>query len=38
MMTVAGYPSIEKDVRGNKEALKFNPYGVPPGKDEHAKL
>ena len=38
-MTVAGYRSIEKDVRGNfAEALRFNPYGVPPGKDDHAKL
>lgn len=37
-MTVAGYRSIEKDVRGNAEALKFNPYGIPPGKGDHAKL
>ncbi|KAJ6589255.1 FMN-dependent alpha-hydroxy acid dehydrogenase [Mycena capillaripes] len=38
LMTVAGYRSIEKDVRGNTEALKFNPFGVPPGKSDHAKL
>ncbi|KAJ6452249.1 FMN-dependent alpha-hydroxy acid dehydrogenase [Mycena sanguinolenta] len=37
-MTVAGYQSIDKDVRGNKEALRFNPYGIPPGKGDHAKL
>jgi hypothetical protein len=37
-MTVAGYRSIEKDVRGNSEALRFNPYGVPPEKGDHAKL
>ncbi|KAK7018493.1 FMN-dependent alpha-hydroxy acid dehydrogenase [Favolaschia claudopus] len=37
-MTVAGYRSIEKDVRGNRDALRFNPYGVPPGEGEYAKL
>ena len=35
-MTVAGYRSITKDV--NRKALKYNPYGVPPGSGEHAKL
>ncbi|KAI5114879.1 hypothetical protein M0805_008264, partial [Coniferiporia weirii] len=37
-MTVAGYRSIEQDVRGNKEALRFNPSGVPPPRGDHAKL
>jgi len=36
LMTVAGYPSISKDV--NRKALRFNPHGVPPSKGEHAKL
>lgn len=36
-MTVGGYPSIEKDVRGNKEALRYNPHGVPP-RGEYARL
>ncbi|KAI0720311.1 L-lactate dehydrogenase [Cerioporus squamosus] len=38
LMTVAGYPSIEKDVRGNSGALRYNPSGGPPGPGEHAKL
>ena len=37
-MTVAGYAYIEKDVRGNKDALRYNPSGIPPPKGEHAKL
>jgi len=35
-MTVAGYQSISKDV--NRKALKYNPYGIPPPKGDHAKL
>ncbi|KAL6309408.1 L-lactate dehydrogenase [Sparassis latifolia] len=38
LMTVAGYSSIDKDVRGNKEALRYNPHGVPPGSGEYARL
>lgn len=34
-MTVAGYPSITKDV--NRKALKYNPHGVYP-LGEYAKL
>ncbi|TFY53727.1 hypothetical protein EVG20_g9990 [Dentipellis fragilis] len=37
-MTVGGYRSITKDVHRNKKALRYNPSGVPPGPDEHAKL
>ena len=37
-MTVAGYRSIREDVYRNKDALKYNPHGVPPGPGEHAKL
>lgn len=37
-MTVAGYRSISEDVFRNKDALRFNPYGIPPGPGEHAKL
>jgi hypothetical protein len=37
-MTVAGYASIEKDVRGNKDALRYNPFGTQPGNGEYAKL
>lgn len=37
-MTVAGYRSITQDVFRNKEALKFNPHGVPPAKGDYAKL
>ncbi|KAI0791536.1 L-lactate dehydrogenase [Irpex lacteus] len=37
-MTVAGYRSIKEDVWRNGEAVRFNPYGVPPGPGEHAKL
>lgn len=37
-MTVAGYRSIREDVYRNKDALRFNPHGVPPGPDEHARL
>ncbi|KAI0058998.1 FMN-dependent alpha-hydroxy acid dehydrogenase [Artomyces pyxidatus] len=37
-MTVGGYQSITKDVHGNKKALRYNPSGVFPGLDEHAKL
>ncbi|EKM57097.1 uncharacterized protein PHACADRAFT_142250 [Phanerochaete carnosa HHB-10118-sp] len=37
-MTVAGYRSIREDVFRNKDALRYNPYGVPPAKDDHAKL
>ncbi|KAK7678069.1 hypothetical protein QCA50_019010 [Cerrena zonata] len=36
-MTVAGYQSIDRDVRGNKDALRYNPHGVPP-RGEHARL
>ncbi|KAI0074614.1 FMN-dependent alpha-hydroxy acid dehydrogenase [Panus rudis PR-1116 ss-1] len=36
-MTVAGYQSIKKDVHGNKDALRYNPHGVPP-RGEHARL
>lgn len=35
LMTVAGYPSITKDV--NRKALQYQPYGVYP-RGEHAKL
>jgi isopentenyl diphosphate isomerase/L-lactate dehydrogenase-like FMN-dependent dehydrogenase len=35
-MTVAGYASITKDV--NREALRYNPSGVPPPFGAHAKL
>ncbi|RDX53903.1 L-lactate dehydrogenase [Lentinus brumalis] len=38
LMTVAGYPSVTKDVHGNRDALRFNPSGGPPGPGEHAKL
>lgn len=38
LMTVAGYRSIDKDVRGNKDALRYNASGVPPGPGDHAKL
>lgn len=38
LMTVAGYASIEKDVIGNKKAVKYNPSGTPPGPGEHAHL
>lgn len=38
LMTVAGYKSIDEDVRGNKDALRYNPSGVPPGPGDHAKL
>ncbi|KZT08158.1 L-lactate dehydrogenase [Laetiporus sulphureus 93-53] len=38
LMTVAGYKSITQDVYRNKDALRFNPNGVPPGPGEHAKL
>ncbi|KAH8112296.1 FMN-dependent alpha-hydroxy acid dehydrogenase [Phellopilus nigrolimitatus] len=37
-MTVAGYRSIERDVRGNRDALRYNPSGVPPPRGDHAKL
>ncbi|TFY77559.1 hypothetical protein EWM64_g6455 [Hericium alpestre] len=37
-MTVAGYRSITEDVHRNKKALKYNPSGVAPGANEHAKL
>lgn len=38
LMTVAGYAGIEKDVIGNKKAVKYNPSGTPPGPGEHAHL
>ncbi|KAI0051037.1 FMN-dependent alpha-hydroxy acid dehydrogenase [Auriscalpium vulgare] len=37
-MTVGGYQSLTKDVHRNKKALRYNPSGVFPGPDEHAKL
>ncbi len=37
-MTVAGYRSVREDVWRNGEAVRLNPYGVPPGPGEHAKL
>ncbi|KAL5478418.1 hypothetical protein ACEPAI_2602 [Sanghuangporus weigelae] len=37
-MTVGGYRSIEQDIHGNREALRYNPHGIPPPKGEHAKL
>lgn len=37
-MSVAGYRSITKDVHRNKNALRYNPSGMPPPKGEHAKL
>ncbi|KZV59571.1 L-lactate dehydrogenase [Peniophora sp. CONT] len=38
-MTVAGYQSIDKDVRGKaREVLRYNASGVYPGPGEHAKL
>lgn len=36
-MTVAGYQSIDRDVRGNKDVLRYNPHGIPPH-GEHARL
>ena len=38
LMTVAGYPSITKDVHGNKDALSYSPSGVPLGPGDHARL
>ncbi|GJE93374.1 L-lactate dehydrogenase [Phanerochaete sordida] len=37
-MTVAGYRSLREDVWRNKDALRYNPYGAPPAKGDHAKL
>jgi hypothetical protein len=37
-MTVGGFRSIREDVYRNKEVLRFNPYGNPPIRGEHAKL
>lgn len=37
-MTVAGYRSIREDVYRNKEALRYNPHGIPPAHEDHAKL
>ena len=37
-MTVAGYRSITQDVFRNKDALKYNPHGVPPPRADYAKL
>lgn len=38
-MTVAGYQSIDKDVRGkSREVLRYNASGIYPGPGEHAHL
>lgn len=37
LMTVAGYRSLMQDVHCNKQALRYNPYGMPP-QGEHARL
>lgn len=37
-MTVGGYQSIQEDVKGNEDVLRYNPYGSVPGKGEYAKL
>ena len=37
-MTVGGYQSIQEDVKGNKDVLRYNPYRSVLGKGKHAKL
>ncbi|OCH94634.1 L-lactate dehydrogenase [Obba rivulosa] len=37
-LTVAGYPSIQKNVWRNKDALRFNPSGVPPMSNDSDKF
>ncbi|TFY77560.1 hypothetical protein EWM64_g6454 [Hericium alpestre] len=37
-MTVGGFRSITQDVYRNKKVLRYNPSGVAPGPDEHARL
>ncbi|PAV15096.1 FMN-dependent alpha-hydroxy acid dehydrogenase [Pyrrhoderma noxium] len=37
-MIVGGYQSIQEDVKGNKDVLRYNPYRSVLGKGKHAKF